>query len=177
MVQRIAPFLLAASLLVTAPFATQASPLAVPKSGEIGQFVAIGSLLCTEAPAQDCIDHGWRFSDRNGDGFLDLEELTALHSGVLAWTAEAQEVMSGRERVILGLARGLLSILPLSRVFTLYDADGDGKLSQKELLVDVQLDERPLSSILLDREATDWNAIYTRLGRSALLLQMLGAPR
>ncbi|MDF2095099.1 EF-hand domain-containing protein [Aquibaculum arenosum] len=140
------------------------------------QFVAIGSLLCTEAPSRDCLDHGWQFADANGDGHLDLAELQAVRSGFLDWSGNMQDSLSGKQRTVLHLSRGLARIAPLSSVFSLYDTDGDGRLSKEELTADVQLDERPMAQVLMDREATDWAAIRGRLGRAATLLQLLGAP-
>lgn len=157
--------------------AAAAEDTPAPQQPEVfHQFVAIGSLLCTEAPARDCLDHGWQFADANGDGKLDLAELQAVRSGFLDWSGNMQDSLSGKQRTVLHLSRGLARIAPLSSVFSLYDTDGDGRLSKEELTADVQLDERPMAQVLMDREATDWAAIRERLGRAAALLQLLGAP-
>lgn len=169
--------LLAAVLAALAPLSAAASTPAPPSKGEIQQLVAIGSLLCTEAPAQDCVDHGWHFADADGDGHLSIEELTAVRAGFLEWAAEVQESLSGRERMSLNLARSLARVVPLSPLFALYDENGDGQLSQEELLADIEMDGRPMATILADGAATDWDAIRARLGRSASLLQMLGLPQ
>lgn len=148
-----------------------------PTKEEIQQLVVIGSLLCTEAPAQDCVDHGWRFADADRNGYLDVEELNAVRAAFLEWAADVQGSLSGRERMTLNLARSLAGVVPLAPLFALYDENGDGELSQAELLADIQMDERPMATILADREATDWGAIRARLGRAAALLQMLGIPK
>lgn len=164
-------------LLVLAGGTAAAQDTPAPPEPEVfHQFVAIGSLLCTEAPSRDCLDHGWQFADVNGDGRLDLAELQAVRSGFLDWSAGMDDSLSGRQKTVLHLSRGLARIAPLSSVFALYDSDGDGRLSREELTADVQLDERPMSQVLMDREATDWDAIRARLGRAAMLLQLLGAP-
>lgn len=155
---------------------TEGGALTPPSSAELYQFVAIGSLLCSEAPARDCIDHGWRFADANGDGALDLAELRALRSGFLDWAAQAQGELSGRDRLLLNLARSAAAAAPLATIFSLYDSDRDQRLSQQELLADIRLDARPLPAILQDPDATDWTAIRARLGRTATLLGLLGAP-
>ena len=171
-----APAFLTAALLALGLASTAvAKPPAPPGSDEFHKLVAIGSLLCTEAPAQECVDLGWRFADADGDGQLDLEEVGAVRRGFLDWAAEMQGVLSGREAMTLKLARGLLAVVPLSPLFALYDGDSDGKLSQAELLADVELDERPMAKILADGAATDWDAIQARLGRGAALLRLLRA--
>lgn len=167
----------AAAFLALAPSTGAATTPLIPSSNQFNQLVAIGSLLCTEAPAQDCVEHGWRFTDANRNGSLDVEELTAVRAGFLEWAAEVQESLSGRDRLILNLGRNLLRIVPLTPLFALYDENEDGELSQEELLVDIQMDQRPMSVILADRNATDWNVIRGRLGRGAALLQMLGLPQ
>lgn len=167
--------LLAACLAGPALAETKAEPPA-PSPEAVQQLVIVGGLLCTEAPARDCIDLGWRFADANRDGVLDLAELRALRRGVLDWAAEAQAHLGTRDRMALGAGRALMAAVPLGTLFDLYDADGDGRLTRVELLADLRLDERPLAAILMDREATDWTAIRARLGQAGALLGLLGAP-
>lgn len=168
--------LLAALWLLGGARPVSADPVEPPTVSQVHQLLAIGSLLCTEAPARDCIDLGWRFADADGDGTLSLAELRAVRSGFLDWASQAEGSLSGRDRIAFNLARTLAATVPLAPLFAIYDADGDGRLDRTELLTDLRLDERPLATILMDREATDWTAIRARLGRAGALLGLLGVP-
>jgi len=153
-----------------------ADPVEPPAVAQVHQLLAIGSLLCTEAPARDCIELGWRFADADADDTLSLAELRAVRSGFLDWAGQVEGNLAIRDRIAFNLARTLAATVPLAPLFALYDADDDGRLDRSELLADVRLDERPLATILMDREATDWTAIRARLGRAGALLGLLGVP-
>ena len=58
----------------------------------------------------------------------------------------------------------VIDAVGLDKLVASYDADGDGKLSKKELLTDVRLDGRPLGQVLLDPKAVDRQAVAKRLG-------------
>lgn len=140
-------------------------------------FIRRSGPLCQSSPSTDCFARGWRFADRNGDGSLGLEELTAIRGELLQWTEWRGESLRGGER--LGIATGvwIVDSVGLAKLFTGFDSDRSGGLSREELLADVQLDERPLGQVLLDPAAVDRRAIAGRLGKLSKVLDALLKPK
>lgn len=140
------------------------------------EMVETGGWLCQEAPAQECVDHGWDYADRNGDDRLDKGELQTLREELNGWAEWKNERLSGKDRTRLSVARAIANSLKLDDLIDSYDEDGSGAITRAELLADIELDERPLPEILADKEATDWDAIGKRLGPFGSLVGSLGAP-
>lgn len=140
------------------------------------QMVETGGWLCEEAPAKECIDHGWAYADRNGDDQLDRKELEALRSDMNAWADWRSDSLSGKDRTKLSIARSIANSLELDDLIQGYDEDDSGTITRGELLADIKVDQRPLPEILADKQATDWQAIGERLGPFGSLVGSLGAP-
>lgn len=140
------------------------------------EMVKTGGWLCEEAPAEECIDHGWSYGDQNGDGQLDRTELKGLRSDMNAWAEWKADDLSGKDRTKLSIARSIANSLDLDDLIQSYDEDDSGTITRNELLADIQVDQRPLPDILKDKQATDWQAIGERLGPFGSLVGSLGAP-
>jgi hypothetical protein len=140
-----------------------------PSAGEVGRFLGEATPVCTFKPAAACIDAGWRFADRNGDGQLGMDEADAVRDGVQSWFLNARDSLP--KRTSAGIAVGLLAlkVVGVESLLGSYDADGDGSLSREEALADVSLDGRPLPLILQDRAAVDWQRFLDRLGAGGLV--------
>lgn len=155
--------------LLGAPALAQEDGERVP-ADEVGAFIREAGPVCAARPAAECVDAGWGFADRDGDGTLGLDEANALRDGVQNWFLGAREDLP--QQATTGVAVGLLA-LQLVGVDTLhgrYDEDGDGLVTRSEALADVKLDDRPLPLLLQDRSAVDWDSLLGRLGAGGLVL-------
>ncbi len=164
--RRLAPLALVALALFAAP-QVAAEPLG---AGEIGRFIGEATPVCTFRPAAACVEAGWSFADRDGDGALGLDEVHAVRDGVQSWFLGIREDLP--QRTAAGIAVGLLAlqVVGVETLHGSYDADGDGRLTRTEALTDVTLDERPLPVILQDRAAVDWQRFLDRLGAGGLVV-------
>ena len=134
------------------------------------RFVHSTGSLCQKAPADACVDAGWRYADSNRDRGLSLAELRRVRRAVEAWLGWKGDAMVRRERATVLFGLFIVDAVGLDALFDDYDADRDGLVSREELLADVRLDERPLGKVLGDAEAVDRRAIARRLGKLAPLL-------
>lgn len=153
----------------------QASPSRAAVAFE--HFIRRNGALCLSSPSTDCFAQGWRFADRNGDGALALEELTEIRGELLEWTEWRGESLRGGERLGISTGIWIVDSVGLPTLFAGFDSDGSGDLSQKELLADVRLDERPIAKVLLDPKAVDRKAIAGRLGKLSPMLDALLKPK
>lgn len=146
-----------------------AQPPVVP-AGEVAGFLAEATRVCAVRPAQSCVETGWSFADRDGDGALGLDEANAMRAGVQDWFLGVRDQLP--ERTTAGVAVGLLALqfVGVDTLHRSYDTNGDGELTPDEALADVTLDERPLPVLLQDRAAVDWSRFLERLGAGSALL-------
>lgn len=142
----------------------------------LDQFLATGVPICMKAPAARCIERGFAFADRDGNGRLSLAEVKQTQAELNHWTkANAKRLPAAeRERLVMGLL--LLQTLGPEQLFTSFDADGDGELTVAEVTADVRLDQRPLPEILSDPRSVDWDGLAARAGSAAPLLRRLLPP-
>lgn len=161
------PIGLTAALLAPPAGAASGEP---PRAEDVARFLAETGPLCAGRPAAECVDSGWRFADRNGDGRLGLEEANAVRDAVQRWFLGAREDLP--QQTNAGVAVGLLALqlVGVASLHGSYDTDGDGQLTRGEALADVTLDERPLPLLLQDRAAVDWPRFLDRLGMGAAVL-------
>jgi hypothetical protein len=130
--------------------------------------------VCALQPAAACVALAWRFADSDGDQGLSVAELAAIRTALEGWALRHQDELAAVERSGLALGLLLVDAIGLERLHTAYDADADGLISQRELLADVRLDQRPLAETLLDPAALDRAAIARRLGLPPALIERLG---
>ncbi len=168
----VAPRALAAVLGLCVATAAAAADRMPPTDAVSGfeRFVRSTGSLCQKAPANACVDAGWRYADGNGDRGLSLAELRQVRRAVEAWLGWKGDAMVPRERAAVLFGLFIVDAVGLDALFDGYDADRDGLVSREELLVDVRLDERPLGKVLGDAEAVDRRAIARRLDKLAPLL-------
>lgn len=168
---RLAPF--CAGLL--ACLAALPAGAGVPAAGDaaLDRFIETNVPFCMKAPAARCVERGFAFADRDGDGRLSLGEVRETQGQMNRWTkANARRLPDqDREKLVLGLL--LLQTVGPERLFRSYDADGDGALTREEVTADLRLDARPLPAILGDPSSIDWDALSARAGEAAPLLRRL----
>jgi hypothetical protein len=158
------------SMLSTASFATAPTP---PDSASLDRFLATSVPLCLKAPAVQCVDEGFTFSDRNQDGKLSLAEVQAIQAEVTDWAKSNARRLppQDRDKLIVGLL--LIQTVGPQQLFSSYDGNRDGALTREELTADIRLDKRPLPEILSDPAAIDWDSLAARAGDAAPLLRQL----
>lgn len=155
-------FTFAASLLL--PVAVLAD---VPA---LDRLIETNRSICETKPAQRCIDAGWAFADANRDGVLELAEIQRVRRLTEQWVLTRGKSLPPRQQgsIVMGLM--LVDSAGLPTLFSNYDLNGDGRLTQAELFADVKLDNRPLPWILADRNAVDLQASRRKLGALGPLL-------
>lgn len=137
------------------------------------RFIAESNPVCQLRRATDCVDLAWRFADADADQGLSLRELEALRADVEVWAIWRQADLAAHERSGIAFGLWLVDSVGLEYLHAAYDADGDGLISRSELLADVQLDERPIGTVLLDPAAVDHAAIARRLGLPPTIVERL----
>lgn len=135
------------------------------------RFIAIIAPLCQVRSSIDCADTAWSFADRDDDMTLSARELGRVKEDLKAWTLWKDKALPPptRSGIFLGLL--IAESIGVPRIIETYDADGDGRLTQDEVLQDVKLDERPLEKVLGDPRSFDRQAFAQRLGPMGNLLK------
>ena len=172
----IAAVSLACAAMVSVAGVVHAADAAVPASPRVQafeRFVTASGPLCLIRPAVDCVAAGWSYADADRDQGLTLEELRGVRGTLVDWTHWRGESLHRRDKAAISFGVWLLDTVGLDALFASYDGDGDARLSQQELLADVDLDERPLGQVLLDPQAVDREAVAQRLGKFAPFLKGL----
>jgi hypothetical protein len=147
---------------------------AVVDEAAFERFMQTSRPGCALQPAAACVALAWRFADGDGDQGLSVAELAAIRTALEGWALRHQDELAAVERSGIALGLLLVDAIGLERLHTAYDADADGLISQRELLADVRLDQRPLAETLLDPAALDRAAIARRLGLPPALIERLG---
>jgi hypothetical protein len=168
------------ALLTAGPLALLAAapPAPSPEAVAFDRFITASSPVCQNQPSRRCVDMGFGYADVNRDGALTLDELQTVRAHLDRWLAWRGPSLQPRERGAVLFGAQLLDAIGLPKLFGSYDANGDGKVSEAELLTDVRLDDRPLGQVLTDENAVDRQALQRRLGALAPAVEgMLRRPR
>ena len=126
--------------------------------------------VCRYGASTSCLEAAWRFADRNDDDRLALPELIALHEEFFTWADARKSELDQRDASILAMAQLTFASLTPEVLFKGYDSNRDQLLTREELLADVQLDERPIGTVLTDQKAVNWQSVARRLGPIGALL-------
>jgi hypothetical protein len=149
----------------------QASP--APQASLFERFLKLSTPVCQKEPSQRCVDAGWRYADTDRDGTLSLAELQVVQKTANDWYNWKASSLSSQERASVGLGLAMAEGMGVERLMQGYDANGDGRLSKAEALVDVRLDERPLGDVLRDPNGLDRQATARRMGIAGPLFSQL----
>ena len=129
--------------------------------------------LCAAKSAKTCVDAGWKFAAPAPGRGLTQADVAVLQWNLQAWYAWRQGDLSPRDRTSVGFGLLLARGVGAERLHRAFDKDGDGLVTQKELLADVALDKRPLGAVLSDPKAVDRAALARRLSLPDGLLDHL----
>jgi hypothetical protein len=161
--------LIAALVLCAVPAFAQQQPPAKPAtepadSRVLQAFIAHARKLCETRPAQTCVDLGMKFAAANPKQGLTLADLQNLRKRIGDWYQWHRTQLSPGERASFALGLLMADGMGLERLHAAFDLDGDGKVSEKELLANVRLDDRPLGKVLSDPTAVDRVGLAQKLG-------------
>lgn len=129
----------------------------------VQSFLDGAGAVCRAAPSQLCVNAGWNFAAAAPKRGLTLSDVKTLRQRLGTWYRWRQAALGTRERIMVGLGLLLANGLGIDRLHAAFDADGDGLVTQPELLADVTLDKRPLGKVLSDPKAVDRAALAHRL--------------
>ncbi len=160
-------------LLLCATTALADTEKSGPDARTVQSFIQETSRTCTSRAARDCIDAGWKFVVVSPQHGLTLPELKSLRQRLGGWFSAYQDVLSPQDRgaVLVGLL--MADGIGMERLHKAFDTDRNGRVSQRELLTDVTLDQRSLGAILTDVKAVNRKALATRLGLPPRMIEEL----
>jgi hypothetical protein len=144
-------------------------PLASAQESFAGFIVGLRD-VCAKEPARACTGQVSSFLDGDNDSRVSLQEFENVR-------VQAKSAVNGRDSGLSATERNSISIgllaLPhanLATIFSRFDADADGGLSEDELFADFELDQRPLAKIISDPDGVDWNSFAARFGKIGFLV-------
>lgn len=157
---------LAAGITVAAaqPAAQPVPANPTPAAYALDRFINRVRPTCENAPAELCVDAGFRFADTNRDGRLSADELQRVRIDFGDWMAWRGGTLTEEEQAQASFAMMIVDTLGIPAIIQSYDRDGDGHLTKQEALADVRLDRRPLAQVLSDPDNVDRVALQQRLG-------------
>jgi hypothetical protein len=152
------------AVAVAQPTTRPAPASPTPAAYELDRFINHVRPTCENAPAEMCVDAGFRFADINRDGRLSVEELQRVRNAFGDWMAWRGGTLTDEEQAQASFAVMIVDTLGIPAIVQSYDRDGDGQLTKQEALADVRLDRRPLAQVLSDPNNVDRVALQQRLG-------------
>ncbi|MDA0218501.1 MAG: hypothetical protein O3B22_02800 [Proteobacteria bacterium] len=153
--------------------ATATAQTASPDALLVQQLIDGAREPCRTQPAQVCVDIGFWFAASDPDRGLSLDDVVLLRQRLGAWFQAYQETLVPRARTGFGLGFLLADGMTIPKLHGSFDSNGDGYVSQAELLADVTLDQRPLGQVLSDPDAVDRVGLANRLGLPPAMLDQL----
>ena len=126
---------------------------------------------CTRQVAQACVDLGWSFVGLSPSDGLTAAHLTDARRILGVWFEASQSLLPPRARTMVGLGMLMFDGRGADRLIAGFDSNGDGTVTQRELLADVTLDDRPMSQVITDPDAVDREGLAQRLELPPGMLQ------
>ena len=156
-------------------------PVALPAAAQevsaealaVQEFIDGAREPCRTQPAQVCVDIGFWYAATDPDRGLTLDDVVRLRQRLGAWFQAYQANLPAQARTGFGLGFLLADGMTMEKLHGSFDSNGDGYVSQAELLADVTLDERPLGQVLADPNAVDRVGLANRLGLPPAMIQGL----
>ena len=126
---------------------------------------------CTRQVAQACVDMGWSFVGLRPEDGLTVAHLTEARRILGIWFEATQTLLPARARTMVGLGMLMFDGRGADRLIAGFDSNGDGVVTQRELLADVTLDQRPMAQVIVDPAAVDREGLAQRLELPPGMLQ------
>jgi len=140
------------------------------EASRVQSFLNRVQALCTSQPSRVCVDAGWKFAAAAPQRGLSLSDVGELQRNLKTWFAWHQVHLSPRERASVGFGLLMADGIGAVRLHRAFDANGDGLVSQAELLADVALDNRPLGKVLSDPNSVNRARLARRLKLPPILV-------
>jgi hypothetical protein len=129
--------------------------------------------FCARGPALACAEQFFALADADDDGLVDAPEIEDLKARLQVWTAANGQSLNATDLKALQVGFLLADTIGVERGMLLYDDDGDGSLSFAEASADLNLDGRPLPTLVQERELVNWPSLRRRFGATAMLFDYL----
>jgi hypothetical protein len=154
--------------------AASAQPASVlTEAPHLQAFLDRVQTLCTSQPSKDCVDTGWKFATAGRQQGLTPSDVGDLQQSLNSWFDWRQAKLSPRERASVGFGLLVADGIGAVRLHRAFDANGDGLVTQSELLTDVTLDSRPLGKVLADPGSVNRAGLARRLKLPPVLVESL----
>jgi hypothetical protein len=128
---------------------------------------------CVQGASSACAERFFALADADADGLADRAEIEQLNADMRTWTAANMQSLDPIDLRALQLGFVLVDTIGIGNGMYLYDEDGDGALSFEEASADFNLDDRPLTQLVQQRELVDWPSVRRRFGATAMVFDYL----
>ena len=129
--------------------------------------------VCAQAPSSTCAERFFALADADANGVADQGEIEQLNAAMRTWTAANAQSLDPVDLRALQLGFVLVDTIGIGNGMYLYDEDGDGALSFEEASADFNLDDRPVTQLVQQRELVDWPSVRRRFGATAMVFDYL----
>jgi hypothetical protein len=131
---------------------------------------------CGQGPSTHCVGAVSAFLDTNASGRIELRELRqASHKARLSVRNKAS-MLRPLERNMIAVALMVMHHAGLAQVFSNFDTNADGGLSNEEMFADFRIDQRPFGTIVKDPKSVNWKTFAQRFGKVGFLITDLLPP-
>ena len=131
---------------------------------------------CAQGPSTNCVGAVSAFLDTDASGRVELGELKQARQKASFSVRNRAPALKPLERNMIAVALMVVHHAGLAKVFSNFDTNADGTLSNKELFADFRIDHRSFGAIVKDPKSVNWKTFAQRFGKVGFLITDLLPP-